>query len=185
MGVVDPKSDVQREMARMEREERRAWGHPDQDGIVRSVGGVRTRAAFRTHLRAAPTGLVTQEQAAIYAREIQDVLDMDCWTRNEQADLYRLRRLWQRRANGEDTRFRLRGVFADTALGPNPRTGQHKKGLTPAECAEACLRLLEPSREAQSTLAPWPSDAERYAPSEPTESMTQKVKKALKDVGKV
>lgn len=142
-----PRDDnsIQREL-NADRPDRRAWGTPDRDGRVRTLFGVRVRAAFRPLLRDAPTGAMTRETAAGYAREIDAVLDLPDWTRSERQYLYGLRKRWQRRADGEDPRFNaLGGVFG----GATDRT----RGLTPSECAGRIMKLLNKSgaaRESQS-----------------------------------
>ena len=121
-----------RDVLAQEREERRRWGVPDKDGRIRSMHGVRTRAAFRPLLPDAPRGVVSREAAEIYVAQIQRVLDMDCWTRQEQSYLYSLRKKWRARARGEDTRFILRGCLP-------PSRGMY----TPADCARDIHALLE------------------------------------------
>lgn len=130
-----------------EREERRRWGVKDKDGKVRTMYGVRTRAAFRPLLPDAPRGVVSREAAELYVAQIQRVLDMDCWTRQEQSYLYSLRKKWRARARGEDTRFILRGCLP-------PQRGMY----TPADCARDIHALL-----ASATMPKRRSMTERLA----------------------
>ena len=121
-----------RQVLAQEQTERERWGTRDKDGKIRTMYGVRTRAAFRPLLPDAPRGVVSREAAEIYVAQIQRVLDMDCWTRQEQSYLYSLRKKWRARARGEDTRFLLRGCLP-------PSRGMY----TPADCARDIHALLE------------------------------------------
>lgn len=132
---IEPQPDMDsrtsREAIAQEREERRRWGTPDKDGRIRTMYGVRTRAAFRPWLPDAPKGAVGREAAQRYVAQIQRVLDMDGWTRSEQAYLYGLRKRWDARARGRDTRYLLRGC-----------TPPCRGAYTPADCAKDIRALL-------------------------------------------
>lgn len=158
------------EIARADREDRQRWGvvlHKDRRGnpVFGQPWGTPSRAAFRAWLPKAPLGYCTRERAAIYARDIDQCLEehRDELTRSEQSKLYALRKVWRRRAAGEDARFEsMQGVFGGL-------TERHRlaQGLSPADCLAKLRALVMPELNRQPSTDIF-DDTHRYGPKAKT-----------------
>lgn len=181
--MAPPRMSRSSEIGAEETVERQRFGIPDKDGKIRNkrYWGM-AKAAYRAVLPPAPVGPCTRERAAIYARDIQRVLD-DCdqWTRNERSRLHRDLKKWQARARGEDRRFEaMGGVFG----GLNDR----HRPYTPGDCLADIRKILTDDRERDTRRLSRSTDEELYTcrtavdqRAKGEESMTTRLRRLAKD----
>lgn len=171
------------DIRRADREDARAWGVADKDGVIRSAWGARNRAVWRAHplWRDEPDGYCTRERAALQARVYDDMLDAlrDGLTRSEQSHLYRRRKVWRLRAAGCDPRFEaMGGVFG--GLTEKHRKARQDGGTTPGECLAHIRNLVLPEHERQPDMTLL-SDEVRFGPKQPSSRVTalEKMRRSL------
>ena len=86
--------------------------NPDRDELTPAdhLSGRRFRASYTSLLGEAPTlGPSDRTGALQFADKLSRVIRKGGWSRSERNRLYRLRRIWRRRASGLDIRFNIVG----------------------------------------------------------------------------
>ena len=111
---------MRRRMDSVDREDKRAWGRARIDPLAPTPP---TRAAYHYYLGDPPRLRAgDRDDARVFLRKIEAVLAMYGWTNSEQAKLRRMRKKWQRRADGLDARFEAAGNMEG---GPLPQDSPH------------------------------------------------------------
>ena len=129
----EPKPDPRDECAAADRAAygKTPWGH-------------RCRAAFYQFLPEAPkVARGSRDLAKWYVSEIDRVIEMQMWSREEQDRLRFLRKKWERRAEGRDSRYLERGTQGG-------RPAQGRKRSAP-EIINAIYDLLDQSGGQKTT----------------------------------
>lgn len=137
---------------------RAAWG---QDG--KAPYGRPLRAAFYEFLPQAPRHTKPDPDGCrVYVMQITECMERGCWSRREMDRLRTLRKMWDRRARGEDARYIAHGNAPGRTNALDRKSARPGDGRSTFEAIQNAIResggLVKPAPPTQKFVvdAKWP-----------------------------